>query len=173
MAEKTTTGRLIAAAGGIVLIISLFLSWYGLSGTTGNIAGQLNIDTSFSGWQSLDIGDFVLFLIGLLAITPAALDIFDLELELPFDKGLAILVGGGIAVAWVILRILDKPGGGIAGSVLSLKFGIFVALVGAALVTFGGFTQRGEDENEMAAAPQAAPAAGMPPQQPAAPAAPP
>lgn len=172
MAEKTSTGRLIAAAGGIILIISLFLSWYGISaggGTTSGIAIP-EISNSFSGWASLDFADFLFLLIGLLAILPAALDVFDLELELPVEPG-SVLTGLGIfAVLWVVLRIISKPGGGVSGFVdVGLKFGIFIALIGAALIAFGGFTQRGEEESpgyESAAAP--VPAAA-PPAQPAPP----
>src|SRR4029077_18158582 len=135
--------------GGIILIVSLFLSWYGIS-VGGAVTGGLDIpgaNTTASGWDSLDIGDFVFFVIGLLAILPAALDIFDLELELPVEPGTVLTGLGIVAVLWIILRIIDKPGGDTQGIVdISLKFGIFVALIGAALVTFGGFTQRGEEE---------------------------
>jgi hypothetical protein len=180
MAEKTSTGKLIAAGGGIILIVSLFLSWYGLSvgggaGSFANsVANNLHIDTTANGWQSLDVGDLFFFVVGLIAITPAALDVFDLELELPFDAGLVILVGGVISVLWIILRILDKPGGSTGGVVsVGLKFGIFVGLIGAALVAFGGFSQRGEAEEleyaPTAGVPPAAAPPGVPPAQPVAP----
>ncbi|MBJ7355169.1 MAG: hypothetical protein JHC98_10105 [Thermoleophilaceae bacterium] len=177
MAEKTTTGRLIAAVGGVLLIVSLFLSWYGVDvgGTAGQFAAA--IDTSANGWQSLDIGDLVFFIVGLLAIAPAAFDIFDLEIELPFDVGFVALVGGAVSVAWIILRIIDKPGPDIPDIAgvdigIGLKFGIFVGLVGAALVAFGGFKQTQEDEagptftdpvsGQQYATPQAPPPAAPP-----------
>lgn len=98
MSEKTTTPKLVAAVGGVLLIISLFLSWYGVN--FGGLASQYAaaVDTSASGWQSLDFGDIVFFVVGLLALTPAVLDIFDLEVELPFDVGLVAIVGGVISV---------------------------------------------------------------------------
>jgi hypothetical protein len=192
LAEKTTTGRLIAAGGGLLLIISLFLSWYGIN--VGGAAGQFTtgLDTSANGWQSLDIGDLVFLIVGLLAIAPAAFDIFDLEIELPFDVGFVALVGGIISVLWIILRILDKPGPDIPDNAVvdvsvGLKIGIFLALIGAALVVFGGLRQTQEEDagttftdpvsGQQYAAP-AAPAPGVPqqappPQAPPAPQAPP
>lgn len=181
MAEKTTTGRLVAAIGGIVLIISLFLNWYGadfgdqFGGAAGQFAESLNVDTSFSGWQSLDFGDIVFFVIGVLAIAPAAFDIFDMEIELPFDIGLVALVGGGISVLWIVWRFIDKPDG------ISVEFGLFVGLIGAALVAAGGFLQKGDETGEEYAyappgqpvPPQAPPAGGVPPAQPQAPQQPP
>lgn len=188
MAEKTTSGRLVAAVGGIVLIISLFFKWYGISfgGEFGQIANQfansINVDTSVSGWQSLDFGDIVFLVVGLLAIAPAALDIFDLEVDLPFDVAFVALIGGAISAAWIVLRMIDKPDG--AG----LKIGIFLGLAGAVVVAVGGFLQKsdsGEDAFSYAAPgqpgqavppqapPQQPPAAPTPPQDPPQPPPPP
>lgn len=168
MIEKTTTGRLIAAGGGILLIVSLFLSWYGVN--VGGVAAQYAAlaDTSASGWQSLDFGDIVFFVVGLLAMAPAAFDMFDLEIELPFDVSFVALVGGAISVAWIILRIIDKPGpdmpdvpGMDVG--IGLKFGIFVGLAGAVLVAVGGFLQQQEDEPAAAGQPLVPQAPGQAP----------
>lgn len=173
MAEKTTSGRLVAAIGGIVLIISLFLNWIGVDfggiseefgAPAGAIAESFNVDTSASGWQALEFGDVVFFVVGVLAITPAALDIFDLEIEMPFDVGVVALGGGVLSVLWILLRMLDKPDGA------SLKIGIFLGLVGAIAVAAGGFMQfQSADEDEYAyaapgqpAPPQAPPAAAPP-----------
>jgi drug/metabolite transporter superfamily protein YnfA len=178
LADKTTTGRLIAAVGGVLLIVSLFLSWYGINVSGDAAQFATAFDNSFSGWQSLDIGDFVFFIVGLLAIAPAALDIFDLEIELPFDVGFVALIGGAISLAWIILRIIDKPGPDIPDVAglnvgIGVKFGIFVALIGAALIVFGGFRQQQEDDEgptftdpvsgQQYATPQAPPPAAPPP----------
>lgn len=160
-----------------MLIVSLFLSWYGVD--VGGPAGQfaVAVDTSASGWQSLDIGDLVFLIVGLLAIAPAAFDIFDLEIELPFDIAFVALVGGAISIAWIILRIIDKPGPDIPDVPgvdigISLKIGIFLALIGAVLIVVGGVKQKGEDEagptfadpvtGQQYATPQAPPAAAPP-----------
>lgn len=183
-------GRLIAAAGGIVLIISLFLSWYkwksgynaaGFSGST---------SVSLSGWDALSPGDFLLLVMGAIAVLPAAFDIFDLEIELPVDLSVLTMGAGGLAALEIVFRILSKPGHGVnisgpgfsAG--MSLSFGIFVALIAAAAVIFGGFTQMSEDDSSPTAyagavpqppagAPPAAPPPGPPSMPPPAPPAPP
>lgn len=179
MAEKTTTGRLIAAVGGVLLILSLFLSWYGVN--IGGDAAQFAAvpETSASGWDSLDLGQFVFFVVGLLAIAPAAFDIFDLEIELPFDVSFVALVGGGISIAWILLRMIDKPGPDIPESIgadisIGLKYGIFIALIGAVAVVVGGVKQKGEPDSsatafsdpvtgQQYATPQAPPPAAAPP----------
>jgi hypothetical protein len=165
MAEKTTTGRLIAAGGGIILIVSLWLAWYGvdLGGQVTDLAKQAGVNIpdlpTINAWRALDFFDIVFFVVGILAILPAALDVFDLEFELPFDAGVAVLVGGVVSVIWILLRIVSHPDGA------SLKFGIFVSLIGAALVAFGGYTQREEEDGYEYGDPAAAgvPPVGAPP----------
>lgn len=175
MAEKTTTGRIVAAIGGIVLIISLFLNWIGVDlgglgeqfgAPVGALAESFNVDASFSGWQALEFGDIVFFVVGLFAIAPAVFDIFDMEIELPFDVGMVALIGGVLSVLWIVLRILDKPDG--AG----LKIGIFLGLVGAIAVAVGGFLQQGDTpvEEYSFATPGAVPPATGPPPTPQPPA---
>lgn len=176
MTDKTTTGRLIAAVGGIVLIVSLFLDWYSISTDLGTFGGQ--VSSGGSAFDALGIEPIILFLCGVLAIVPAALDIFDLEVELPFENSVATLAAGGIAVVIIVLRILVKPGPDIdvPGIDYGLSFGIFLGLIGAGAVAFGGFTQKGESDASpaaYAAPPQGTPAQGMPPQQPVAPPPPP
>ena len=163
MAEKTTTGKLVAAAGGIILIISLFLPWYGVSGELANAINQAaqafgtHATTSINGWKSMDVGDIVMFLVGAAAIVPAALDIFDLELELPVSAGVVILAGGVISLAWAIIRLFDKHGA-------SAKLGLYAAIIGAGTVAVGGYLQNNEESAAYdAAGPGTSPPAGAPP----------
>src|SRR5688572_8513976 len=62
--SRLTTGDMIAGAGGIVLLISLFLPWYGVSV---DIAG-FSASESGSGWQALGFIDILLFLVSVAAI---------------------------------------------------------------------------------------------------------
>ncbi|HEY0633125.1 MAG TPA: hypothetical protein VGC98_13800, partial [Thermoleophilaceae bacterium] len=59
-------GEMIAAAAGLVLIISLFLEWYtvDVKGFTGNLP-------TVTGWKALGFIDILLFLIGVIAIAAA------------------------------------------------------------------------------------------------------
>ncbi len=168
---------MVAGIGGVLLLVSLFLSWYGFD--LGAFGTAIQVDTSASGWQALDIGDLFLLLVALIAIAPAAFDIAGLEIELPVPMGTISLAGGALGALFVVYRIIDKPGpdvsfGGSGG--IELKFGIFVALIGAIVIAIGSFIQLGEEEDGgvTAAAPGAAPGAvppppGVPGQQPPAP----
>jgi hypothetical protein len=134
--SRLTTGDMIAGGGGVVLLISLFLSWYGVSV---DVAG-FSASESFNGWEVLGFIDILLFLIAVGAIAlVAARAVGQLPAEVP--GALVLLALGALGVLLVLYRIIDIPTeGDIPDEVdLSRKFGIFIALIGAAAVAYGGW----------------------------------
>ena len=134
--SRLTTGDMIAGVGGIVLLISLFLPWYGVSV---DVAG-FSASESGSGWEALGFIDILLFLISVAAIAivaARAAGAFPDDLPAP-----VILLGlGALAVLLVLYRIVDIPvDGDVPEQVdLSRKIGIFIALIGSAAVAYGGW----------------------------------
>jgi hypothetical protein len=156
--SKLTLGDQIAAASGIALIIVLFLPWYGIDVNV----GALSASESANAWEALSFIDILLFLIGLVAIgVPVAKAMGSLPDELPGP--LLVLAAGGLAVLLVLFRLIDLPtpdgGGGID---FSRKIGVFLGLIAAAGVTYGGW--RANEE-----APAASTTAAAPPPPPPAP----
>ncbi len=105
--SRLTTGDIIAGVGGIVLLISLFFPWYGVSV---DIAG-FSASESGSGWEVLGSIDILLFLISVaaIALVPArAAGALPADIPAP-----VILLGlGALAVLLVIYRIIDIPAEG-------------------------------------------------------------
>jgi hypothetical protein len=153
--SKLTTGDIVAGVGGIVLLISLFLPWYGVSV---DIAG-VSASESGSGWEALGFIDILLFLIAVAAIAiVAARAAGALPADLPAP--VILLALGGLAVLLVLFRIIDIP---VSGEVpdevdLSRKLGIFIALIGSAAVAYGGW----RTNTESPAGGRVTPAAGPP-----------
>jgi hypothetical protein len=86
LSEKTTTGRLVSAIAGIILIISLFLKWYGAPDQVNEFAQAAGVgNIGANAFQATDLGGIFLLITGVIAIIPAALDIFDLEIARPRD----------------------------------------------------------------------------------------
>jgi hypothetical protein len=158
--SRLTTGDMIAGVGGIVLLISLFLPWYGVSV---DIAG-FSASESGSGWEALGFIDILLFLISVAAIAVvAARAAGALPADIPAP---VILLGlGGLAVLLVLYRIIDIPvDGNVPDEVdLSRKFGIFIALIGAAAVTYGGWRTNSETPAERMTPATGPPATDPPP----------
>jgi hypothetical protein len=134
--SRLTTGDMIAGVGGAVLLISLFLPWYGVSV---DLAG-FSASESGTGWEVLGFIDILLFLISVGAI---AVVVAKAAGALPADvPAPVVLLGlGALAVLLVIYRIIDIPTeGDVPEQVdLSRKVGIFIALIGAAAVAYGGW----------------------------------
>jgi hypothetical protein len=128
-------GDLIAAGGGLLLIISLFLNWYKVSAE----GALIDISVSASGWDALGFIDILLFLIGATAIALAALRAFGMAGRIPVPAGLALLALGALATLLVIFRILVIPDGDVDGVDVGRAFGIFVALVAALATLVGGW----------------------------------
>ncbi len=113
-------GRLLAACGGILLIVSLFLPW---STTAGHAE---------SGWDAVSVSD-VFFLItgicGLAAgISGGRFGFFRRDLSMNAMTDIFGVVSG-ILIAWLIL--FDLPAGA------TREAGVYLALVGALTVATG------------------------------------
>ena len=162
--SKLTTGDQIAAASGVVLLIALFLPWYGIDVSV----GPVSVSDSASAWQALDFIDILLFLISVVAIgVPVAKAMGALPAEVPGP--LLVLAVGGLGVLLVLFRLVDLPTPDLGDQVdFSRKFGIFLGLIAAAGITYGGW--RANEESPASSTSTAAPPPPAPPPSPGAPA---
>ncbi len=118
--SKPGMGQLIAGAGGMLLIVSLFLPWADVQ------------DVSQSGWEFLTISDVFFLIAGLIAIAAAitggrhAFMRPDLSLNAATDL---LGVVSTLLLAWLLL--FDLPAGA------STDTGAFLALI-AAIAIMGG-----------------------------------
>ncbi len=129
---KISPSAWIVAGGFLLTVLGISLRWYTTDyGVQGLIATN--------GWHyglavvafHLTLGAAALALIG--AFAPSF-----------FPTGRAIMVLGGLAVVFVLIRIVDKTTGlpGMSGVMAGpYGVGIFLAFVGAAIVTLGGFVE--------------------------------
>ena len=108
-------GSLLAAIGGILLIVSLGLDWYG----------------DFSAFTSFEVWDLVLLVLGLLtlALLAAALGL----LPTRFRTGTGLVVGA-TALIIVLSQLINHPPAGID---LDEGTGLWLGLAGSALMLLG------------------------------------
>jgi hypothetical protein len=130
--DRLRGGELLAGAGGALLLIAMFLPWFGkVSPFCVPLAGH-SCGRNFSAWTAFDFTDYVLLLTGLaglgvaLAGTNAKTDtqITSASLTAP----LAFL-----ATVLVLYRLVDPVGK------LDLRYGIFIGLAACAAVTYGAW----------------------------------
>jgi hypothetical protein len=134
--SRLTPGDISAGVGGIVLLISLFLPWYGVSV---NVAG-FSASENASGWEVFSTIDIILFAIAVVAIALVALKALD---QVPAETPVPlILLGlGALAVLLILYRLIDSPApSDLPDEVdVSRKIGIFIGLIGAAGIAYGGW----------------------------------
>jgi hypothetical protein len=150
--SRVSFGEMVAAVSAVVLIIVMFLPWYGASAklSIGGFPGSQSKSVNFSAWQAYGFRDIVLFLIALLVLGYVVLRALDaLPASLPFDAPLGVLVLGGLAAVLVVIGILhipDRAGGALpnfSAPGVSVdhgrKFWIFVGFLATLGIAYGGW----------------------------------
>jgi hypothetical protein len=133
-------GDWLAGLGGLVLLVSLFLTWYSVSGGARDLTA----------WQSFAVIDVLLALAALLGI---ALAVTTAVRRTPaVSVALGVLGGplGAIATLLVLIRLIDPPG---PNELFDLGPGVWLALAGAAAVTAGAWWSIGDERNRGVPAP--------------------
>jgi hypothetical protein len=147
-------GQIIAAAGGLVLIISLFLDW--TSGLTISLVGAASIATGgANAWNVFSGMDILMALVGLAAIVIAALAMTNASIEAPVKLDWVLALLGVGTIGWALGWDLETPNAGP---------GAWIGLFAAIAIAFGGF--------EAARSPQPVGSKSATPQSPSAPAEP-
>jgi hypothetical protein len=161
--SKLSIGEQIAAAGGIALLIVMFLPWYGVDVNVGPVSAS----ESASAWEALSFIDILLFLIALVAIAvPVAKAMGSLPEDIP--GSLLVLAAGGLGVLLVLFRIIDLPTPDISapGVDFGRKIGIFLGLIATAGIAYGGW--RANEESPVSSSPASKPPPAPEPEPPAA-----
>lgn len=156
--SRLGAGEMIAAAGGIALLIVMFLPWYGVDV---NFAGT-SVSESANAWEALGFIDILLFLCAVAAVgLVAARATGNLPEDVPWP---VLLVGAGaLALLLVLFRLLDIPAPDVPAAAedsvdFGREIGLFLALIAAAAIAYGGWRANAERTSGAAPGP-AAPAA--------------
>jgi hypothetical protein len=126
MPERINGGQALVAIGAIVLIVSLFLSWY---------------EPGRSAWTVFEVWDVVLAAIGIAAIASLLrlrrTDVRD-EHVLP-ERWLPALAGAALAI--VVVQLINHPP---AARGSSPEVGAWIALAAAVLMSAGAILSRAQ-----------------------------
>ena len=124
-------GDALAAAGGLVLFVSLFIVWYGIGfkedvedqfedAVEGEEGGVLEADTDAlinlvlnafdrSAWESFTYLDIALTLLAFAVVALAVLRLLGRAPDLPLSPGVLMAALGALALLIVLIRILFTP----------------------------------------------------------------
>jgi hypothetical protein len=159
--SKVRNAEWLAGIAGLVLLISMFgFDWYEAVRPLGSIGIKAWDGQGLSG----SLANLVILVAALSGIALVVLTATSRTVALPVAASALTAQLGAAAVVMVALRMIFQPG---PNEFTELESGIFIALAGAALLTYGGWRAM---EEEMApyspAAPPAADGSSSPDESP-------
>jgi hypothetical protein len=119
--RRLRAGEWLALAGGVLLIVSLFLPWY--EGTE-----------PLTGFEALSVIDILLGLLALLALALPVLQTTQDAPNKPVGTAVLAVVLGALGVLLVVFRLIDAPADG-----LEVRPGAWIALVATVLIVVGSW----------------------------------
>ncbi|MGI8632190.1 MAG: hypothetical protein ACR2NA_06515 [Solirubrobacterales bacterium] len=139
--QRLTTAHQITGVAAAVLLVCLFLPWYGIDLAAGS--------TSFNAWDAFGFIDLLLFVLVAIALGMVALRSAGRQASTAIPLPTIVTVLGGLATVLVIYRILDVPGDSVevlGGVGLDPRWGSFLGLLGVIGTTVGGWMTMQEDQ---------------------------
>jgi hypothetical protein len=153
--SRLRSSELIGVIGSLVLAGSLFLNWFATDcsapGTPAgcNNTGGAKFDGAFGSFSAFETFKILDWLLLAACIAPIILAyIVTRGHELSWHPGEVTMIVGMVAFALILLDgiILGRPGGNEKFAVdLNIEFGYVIGLVGAFLLSFGGFRRQAEN----------------------------
>ena len=136
-ASRLSFGEKVAGGSGLALLIFMFVPWYAEDTGLG--------PESLSAWSAFAFIDLLLFLVAAVAIAMAiARAAGAMPGDLPASPGTIVAAAGALATLLVLYRILELPSPDIADADIGRKVGVYLGLIAAVGIAFGGFTAMNE-----------------------------
>jgi hypothetical protein len=166
-ADRLSLGEKIAGASAVLLFIFMFFDWFSVDVE----GGLISVDVG-NAWDTLDVIPIILMLAIVAAIAVAVIRLTDAVFEPSVSINAVVAILGGISVLLILYRIVSPPDAGISGIDVSPALGIFLSLLAAAGIAYGGYRAMQEegssfgDIGDQLSNRGGGPGAGSPPQQP-------
>jgi hypothetical protein len=137
---RLSQGQVIAAVGGIVLLVAMFLPWIGVSGPSlpSGLPGGVDTSTSENVWKGSSL-DIYLLITGIVALLPALLVVTNSAEEFSFFSAATLLLGFVAVILVIAFLTVDFPDGA------DRKIGAFIGLGAAVVIAVGGFRAMQEE----------------------------
>jgi len=128
---RIEVGSLFAGLGAILLLVSLFLDWYGGEAGNGGITA----------WQTFEITDLILALLSLAVLYSLAERLTRLRAR-PILPDWAPTVAGPAALLLVVVALINEPPILLFAPSSELETGIWLAFAGSLLICLGALLAR-------------------------------
>jgi hypothetical protein len=146
--DKLSPGEKIAGGSAIALFFFMFFDWFGaevsgVNGFSGSVSGSAG-----NAWDTLDFIPIILLITVIAALVMVGLRLADSAYEPPIPMSTIVTVLGAISVLLILFRIIVPPTFASFGGVsvdATLSFGIFLGLIAAGGIAYGGYSTMREE----------------------------
>jgi hypothetical protein len=140
-ADRLSTGEKIAGVSAILLFIFMFFDWFTVSASNGFVS----VSVGGSAWDALDVIPIILMVAIIAAIGVAVVRLTDAVFEPSVSMNAVVSILGIISVLLVLYRIISPPDSGVSGINVDPAVGIFLGLLAAAGIGYGGYRAMQEE----------------------------
>jgi hypothetical protein len=145
--------QIVGAAAIAFFIILFFFKWYGVSSNVGAVSG-LNINVSRSGWDTFTNSRWIWIITIIVGLGSVVLVAAQRKLELPLQPGVIVAGLGALSTIFILYRIIHHPTAsasfGSFHASVGIKLGIWLGLIAAMALTYGGYLQMQEEGTSLA-----------------------
>jgi hypothetical protein len=124
--RRVRIGELVSGAAGVLLLVSMFLGWYSVSGR----------DDSLTAWGAFSVVDLMLALVALLGIALALSQVIGRGPALPVALGVITTTLALAGTLLLLYRILNQPG---PNDTIGVQAGAYLGLLASLGVFLGAW----------------------------------
>jgi uncharacterized membrane protein YhaH (DUF805 family) len=139
--HRLSTGEKIAGVSAILLFIFMFFDWFTVSASN----GLVSISVGGSAWDALDVIPIILLIAILAAVAVAVVRLTEADFEPTISMNAVVAILGIISVLLILYRIISPPDSGFSGVSVDPAVGIFLGLIAAAGMAYGGYRAMQEE----------------------------
>jgi hypothetical protein len=137
--------RIVGASAFALFVVLFLFKWYG--GSASSSLGNVSVGASLNGWHSFHDSRWVWLITIVVALAVVASRAGVLTLRSPVSLSVVVAALGALSTGLIAYRILHHPSGAASGSIAGIhysasygiKIGIWLALLAAAGITYGGY----------------------------------
>lgn len=142
--NRLNLGEKIAGASAVLLFIFMFFDWFTVDISGGE--GLFSVSVGGSAWDALDIIPIILMVAIIAAVALAVIRLTDAVFEPPVSMAAIVAILGAISVLLILYRIISPPNGGdVPGVDVNPALGIFLGLIAAVGIAYGGYRAMQEE----------------------------
>jgi hypothetical protein len=156
--DRLRSGEAISLVAAILLFVLMFLDWWevGTGIESGSLVAIDLFDRGQDAWQALEVIPLFLMLAIVVSVGAALLRVLGSDWKPAIPPGAAVFVLGLLAALLILIRMISPPElapSALAGAEFdtSLQLPIFVALVAALGIAYGGWRAMGQEGTSFAA----------------------